>query len=214
MRYYPLLLDIRRAHCLVVGAGEVGQRKIEGLLACDPAGLTAVDPMPPSPEVAAFLARYPNFTYAQRFFADADLDGARLVFACTPWREVNARISLLCRQKNILCNMADDPEKGDFTLPAISVKWWDSIQRKAQTSEVPAISFKAVANPGNAPVFSIARDLKQLGQPSQLRVPESALITGLILLLAGVGAGVTVHIVWISRPKRGQRQEDSAQTDA
>ena len=76
---------------------------------------------------------------------------------------------------------------GNYALPAISVKWWDSIQRKAQTSEVPAISFKAVANPGNAPVFSIARDLKQLGQPSQLRVPESALITGLILLLAGVG---------------------------
>ena len=45
----------------------------------------------------------------------------------------------------------------------------------------------------------------------------SMVLTGKLwvtLLLAGVGAGVTVHIVWISRPKRGQRQEDSAQTDA
>ncbi|MDO4767850.1 MAG: bifunctional precorrin-2 dehydrogenase/sirohydrochlorin ferrochelatase [Pseudomonadota bacterium] len=118
MRYYPLLLDIRRAHCVVVGAGEVGQRKIETLLACDPARLTAVDPRPPGPGLLAFLARHANFTYAKRPFTDTDLDGARLVFACTPLRELNARIGLLCREKNILCNMADDPESGDFTLPA------------------------------------------------------------------------------------------------
>lgn len=118
MRYYPLLLDIRRAHCLVVGAGEVGQRKIKSLLACDPAGLTAVDPAPPGLELRTFLASHANFSYMERSFADADLDGMRLVFACTPRREINARIGDLCQQKNILCNLADDPENGDFTLPA------------------------------------------------------------------------------------------------
>ena len=118
MRYYPLLLDIRRAHCLVVGAGEVGRRKIKTLLACDPARLTAVDPAPPDPEILTLLAEHANFSYTERSFTDTDLDGMRLVFACTPSREINARIGHICRRKNILCNLADDPENGDFTLPA------------------------------------------------------------------------------------------------
>jgi precorrin-2 dehydrogenase / sirohydrochlorin ferrochelatase len=33
MTYYPMFLDLRGRHVLVVGAGEVGTRKTEGLLA-------------------------------------------------------------------------------------------------------------------------------------------------------------------------------------
>jgi precorrin-2 dehydrogenase/sirohydrochlorin ferrochelatase len=36
MRYYPLLLDLTGMRCLVVGGGEVGLRKIQGLLPCSP----------------------------------------------------------------------------------------------------------------------------------------------------------------------------------
>ena len=77
--------------------------------------------------------------------------------------------------------------EGNFTLPAISVKWWDSVNRKVQVSQVPGFSFKATANSGDSPVFSITRDLEQLGQPTRLHIPGSLLFLGSILLLTGIG---------------------------
>lgn len=118
MRYYPLLLDLTGMRCLVIGAGEVGLRKIEGLLQCRAALVTAIDPAPPSPELTELLARQDNFSYEQRPFAEKDLDLARLVFACTSNRAVNAEIGQACTQRGILCNMTDAPEHGNFILPA------------------------------------------------------------------------------------------------
>ena len=118
MRYYPLLLDLTGMHCLVIGAGEVGLRKIQGLLQCSPARVTAVDPAPPGMDLAELLARRHNFTYEQRPFTEADLDAAQLVFACTSNRSVNELIGQACMQKGILCNMTDAPEHGNFVLPA------------------------------------------------------------------------------------------------
>lgn len=118
MRYYPLLLDLTDMHCLVIGAGEVGLRKIQGLLQCKAALVTAIDPAPPSPELTELLARRDNFSYEQRPFAEKDLDRTRLVFACTSSRAVNAAIGQACAQRGILCNMTDAPELGNFVLPA------------------------------------------------------------------------------------------------
>lgn len=75
---------------------------------------------------------------------------------------------------------------GAFELPAIYVKWWDSVNRTAQVSQLPAVSFKVIANSNVTPEFSIVEDLKQLGQPTQLRLPKSLLDLSLILLLAGI----------------------------
>jgi precorrin-2 dehydrogenase/sirohydrochlorin ferrochelatase len=118
MRYYPLLLDVTNMHSLVVGAGEVGLRKIQGLLDCGPARIKAVDPAPPRAELVELLASRPNFTYQQRPFAPTDLDGMHLIFACTPRRDVNQAIGVECARRGLLCNLSDDPERGNFVLPA------------------------------------------------------------------------------------------------
>jgi precorrin-2 dehydrogenase/sirohydrochlorin ferrochelatase len=118
MRYYPLLLDLTKMRCLVVGAGEVGLRKIQGLLPCSPAAIVVVDPGEPGPELAALLASHGNLTYERRPFADTDTDGVQLVFACTSNREVNALVGEICRSRGVLCNMTDDPISGSFALPA------------------------------------------------------------------------------------------------
>jgi precorrin-2 dehydrogenase/sirohydrochlorin ferrochelatase len=118
MRYYPLLLDLTGMHCLVIGTGEVGLRKIKGLLQCAPKLVMAVDPAPPGPEVAGLLATQDNFSYEQRPFAETDLDHAQIVFACTSNRTVNATVGQACMTRGILCNMTDAPELGNFVLPA------------------------------------------------------------------------------------------------
>lgn len=118
MRYYPLLLNLSDVPCLVVGGGAVGLRKIQGLLPCQPREITVIDPALPGPELAVLLASHPNITYAQRPFAEVDIEGMRLVFACTSSRVINAEIGEACAARNILCNMADAPEDGAFILPA------------------------------------------------------------------------------------------------
>jgi len=118
MRYYPLLLDLKGMHCLVVGAGEVGLRKIQGLLPCAPAGILVVDPAPPCPDLAALLASHAVIAYEQRPFTGADMSGVQLAFACTSDRAVNAMVAAACAGTGVLCNVTDDPDAGNFVLPA------------------------------------------------------------------------------------------------
>ena len=101
--------------------------------------------------------------------------------------------------------------EGDFSLPAISVKWWDSVKRTVHTSQVPAITFKAIANSSYTPVFSVVEDLRQLGQPTRLYLPGSVLAAGSVLLLAALAylsrrrmqQGITTARHWLrSRPPR------------
>ena len=101
--------------------------------------------------------------------------------------------------------------EGDFSLPAISVKWWDSVKRTVHTSQVPAITFKATANSSYTPVFSVVEDLRQLGQPTRLYLPGSVLAAGSVLLLAALvylnrrrmQQGITTARHWLrSRPPR------------
>ncbi len=88
---------------------------------------------------------------------------------------------------------------GSHTLPAIEVKWWDASSNQTRTAQVPAVTFAAAANSAYKPVFSIAEDLKQLGQ-NRLRFSTQWLIW-LVALIAIIGVG------YLSRPAltRGYR---------
>jgi precorrin-2 dehydrogenase/sirohydrochlorin ferrochelatase len=116
---YPVFLDLTGKNCLVIGAGEVGLRKIVTLLANGPGRVIAFDPAPHSFEVSALLAKHPEFTYMQHPLQPADLKDAFLVFACTDAPEVNRKVAGWCRERNILCNIADAPDLGNFILPAV-----------------------------------------------------------------------------------------------
>lgn len=117
MGYYPLNVRLTDKHCLVVGAGAVGRRKIASLLAADPAGLLVLDAAPPDAELTDLL-RHPAASFAQRPFAASDLDGRFLVVAATADRAVNAAVALACRERGVLCNVVDAPDEGDFIVPA------------------------------------------------------------------------------------------------
>jgi len=89
MRYYPVCLDIKNRHCLVVGGGQVGTRKVRTLVQCG-ARVTVV-----SPEVTAELnqlARQGKIQIRLRDYLTADLDTAFLVIGSTDDQEQNRRI--------------------------------------------------------------------------------------------------------------------------
>jgi siroheme synthase-like protein len=114
--YYPICLDLRDRRCVVIGGGSVAARKVAGLLACG-ARVTVVAPaLAPALEA---LAQQGQITAHRRPYAGGDLAGAALAIAATDAPEVNARVAAEARARKVWLNAADDPQRGDFILPAV-----------------------------------------------------------------------------------------------
>ncbi len=118
MRYYPIFVKLTGLECLVVGAGQVGRRKIASLLDCGPARVLVVDTRPPDDELREIVAN-PAVDYQTRAFRPEDVDGKSIVIASTDDEELNWSISNLCRDRRIPCNIVDQPEKCSFIVPAV-----------------------------------------------------------------------------------------------
>ena len=116
MTLFPMFLKLEDRSCLVVGAGTMGQPKIDSLLA---AGAFVRVIAPGATTAVADWARAGAITWEARDFNTSDLDGVFLVIAATSSREVNGTIFREARRRNILCNVVDDPEHCDFYYPAI-----------------------------------------------------------------------------------------------
>lgn len=116
MRYYPICLDIKERLCLVVGGGQVGTRKVHTLLDCG-ARVTVVSPE--ATEELAALARQDRIVWEQRAYRAEDQEGAFLVIGATDMETLNSQIHLDAERAGRLCNIADQPERCNFVLPAI-----------------------------------------------------------------------------------------------
>ena len=114
---YPIvLIGLRGALAVVVGGGAVGERKVRGLLAAG-AAVRLI-----SPQATAQLAAWAAaglVVWERRPYAAGDLVGARLAFAATDQRAVNARVAADAAALGLLCNVADAPAEGSFHVPAI-----------------------------------------------------------------------------------------------
>src|SRR6476619_4313113 len=113
---YIACLRLTGRDCLVVGGGEVGLEKVEGLLACDGA-VTLVSP-DAVPELEAY-AREGSIRWERREFADSDLDGKFLAIAATSITDVNISVYEGAERRAMLCNVVDVPPLCSFILPAI-----------------------------------------------------------------------------------------------
>ena len=117
---YPLFLDLHDACCLVAGFGEVGRRKVAGLLQAGARCVRVCDLTPPQDEEGRQLAARPQVAFLARACTAEDITGCRLVFAATSNTEENARITALCKERQILCNCVDAPSRGDFMVPSVA----------------------------------------------------------------------------------------------
>jgi precorrin-2 dehydrogenase len=113
---YMAVLKLKGRRCLVIGGGEVGLEKIEGLLLCD-ADVQLVAPRA-IVEVAS-LAEEGSISWDRREFRDSDLDGAFLAIAATDETEVNISVSEGAERRAMLVNVVDVPPLCNFILPAI-----------------------------------------------------------------------------------------------
>lgn len=113
---FPAFLKLAERSCLVVGAGTVGQSKIEGLLAAG-ARITVVAPQ--ATEAVQTWARTGRLRWHARPFASSDLEGAFLTVVATPFRELNEMVFQQAQRCSVLCNVVDDPPRCDFYYPAV-----------------------------------------------------------------------------------------------
>lgn len=115
MDYYPIFLDVKDRRCLVAGGGAVGTRKAFGLARAGARVIVV------SLGFSDELSNTPldGITLKKKEFQDSDLDGMSLAFAATDNMQLNARIRQAAQKKNVLCNIADGRDKGDFILPAV-----------------------------------------------------------------------------------------------
>lgn len=113
---FPAFLKLERRKCLVVGAGQVGQSKIEGLLTT---GAEIIVVAPAATETVQAWAKAGKLTWLVRGFESSDLDGVFLAVVATSLPELNHRVFEEAHQRGVLCNVVDDPAHCDFYYPAV-----------------------------------------------------------------------------------------------
>ncbi len=138
MRYYPIGLDISGRRCLVIGGGEVGERKAQRLLECGARVSVVGRELTP---VLAGLAQEGRIDHIQGDYEKGLLEGAFLVIGATDDRAVNERIFRDARKRGVLANIVDDPKRCDFILPAL-YRQGDLVITVATGGKSPALAKK------------------------------------------------------------------------
>lgn len=115
--FYVACIKLSGRRCVVVGGGEVGLEKVEGLLACGGA-VTVIAPEA-GPELEA-LAAEGSIAWERREYAGAaDLEGVFVAIACTDSTAVNVAVYEDAERRAMLVNVVDVPPLCNFILPAI-----------------------------------------------------------------------------------------------
>ncbi|MEN6318683.1 MAG: bifunctional precorrin-2 dehydrogenase/sirohydrochlorin ferrochelatase [Syntrophaceae bacterium] len=116
MKYYPIYLDITDKRCIVIGGGDVAERKVERLLEFGASVVVVGKTLTRTLEGMKHDGRIEHIN------ADYNInliDGAFLVIGATDSDDTNSTISRNAKQKGILVNIVDDPDKCDFILPSL-----------------------------------------------------------------------------------------------
>ncbi|MGR1223616.1 siroheme synthase CysG [Aeromonas veronii] len=116
MDYLPIFCRLDNKPVLLVGGGEVAERKARLLLDAG-ARLTVVAPEL-DPELAE-LAANGSIEWLAGEFVSEQLAGKWLVVAATDRREVNALVYQSANQARIFANVVDDPKRSSFIMPSI-----------------------------------------------------------------------------------------------
>src|SRR5262245_64039573 len=114
--FYPIYLNLTNKRVVVIGGGEVAERKVESLLQ------TGAEVSVISPDVTARLSELAENKAVQiqrRAYRAGDCAGAALVFSATDDAEVSAAVFREATDSGALVNTADQPALCDFIMPAV-----------------------------------------------------------------------------------------------
>ncbi|PZD94106.1 hypothetical protein DNH61_19305 [Paenibacillus sambharensis] len=136
VRYYPVMLMVEGARCIVIGGGPVAERKVHGLLE---AGAEVVVVSPAVTAGLDNLAAGGFIHCCKREYREQDLEHAALVFAASGDRAVNREVAEAAKRRAIPCTVADKPLEGDFVTPSV-VRRGDLVIAVTASGSSPALA--------------------------------------------------------------------------
>src|SRR4051812_39379886 len=114
--FYIACLRLTGRRCVVVGGGEIGLEKVEGLLACD--GRVVLIAPEAEPELER-LAREGSIEWVRREYETGDLEATFIAIAATDDTDINIAVYNDAEERAMLVNVVDVPPLCNFILPAI-----------------------------------------------------------------------------------------------
>ncbi len=115
--------------------------------------------------------------------------------------------------------------KGSFTLPAISVPWWNTQTNKMEVAKIPARTFNVQASSANtsktnnsvppkeqssAPAVINEEPENALQAPVQTNTDDGSLLWKLIALFFAIAWLITLFLYWLSRRKPADKNNSVA----
>jgi precorrin-2 dehydrogenase/sirohydrochlorin ferrochelatase len=138
MSFYPILTNLSGKKAVVVGGGDVAQRKVDSLLECNAAvHLIARDI---TPTLHAYIKKG-EIQFLGPDFKKKSLNGAFLVIAATDDPALNHMISEFAQKKRILVNAVDQPEDCSFIVPS-TIRRGDLVIAVSTSGKSPALAKK------------------------------------------------------------------------
>lgn len=113
---FPLFLKLEGRRCLVVGAGNIAEGKIAGLL--ETGALVRVIAIEATTSVLEW-ARSGQIELELRPFSAGDLNEVFLAVVATSSSDLNQSIFREAGRRGVLCNVVDVPDLCDFYYPAV-----------------------------------------------------------------------------------------------
>jgi len=114
--FYPVYLNLKGRRVLVIGGGEVAERKIDSLLETG-ASINVISPEVTAP--IASLAGQNRIELTKRAYIPGDCRGAALVFAATGDTEISRAVHEEATALGIFVNTADQSAFCTFIMPAV-----------------------------------------------------------------------------------------------
>ena len=116
MNLYPLFADLQGRRVLVIGAGQVAERKISMLLRAGAEIDLVATRLSPA---LAQMKRNQQLQHRALQFTPQQLDTVWLVVAATDDRELNRRVAECAEARRIWVNVVDDAPLSSFQVPAV-----------------------------------------------------------------------------------------------
>lgn len=174
MRYYPVFLRVEGRPCLVIGGGEIAERKVASLLAAG-ASVTVVSPTLTAALRASIEAG--QVTHHHRPYRSGDLDGFFLAYAATNDDSLHAEIAVEAHATGVPLNVVDRPQWCDFIVPS-TLSRGDLTVAVSTAGGSPALArrvrreIEALIGPEYEQALTLLRSLRQRLQAAGLPVAE------------------------------------------
>lgn len=138
MTYYPLLMDLKDRHCVVIGGGKIAADKTHALLEADARVTVIAEDLT---DTLIALAAAERIMHIARPYRDGDLTGAVLAISATDDAAVNRQVWEEGRRSGVLVNVVDDVPLCDFIAPSV-IRQGDLTVAISTSGKAPALAVR------------------------------------------------------------------------